>query len=184
MTPTLTIRYAQASDARRLAALAEETFRDTFGSANSAQNMDRHCKASYGHSIQRAEILDARRMTLLCCHGDDPIAYAQLRWSAAPDCVQARRPGEILRLYVDRPWHGKGVAQALMDACIAEMEKRGCDVAWLGVWERNPRAIAFYRKFAFEEVGDHVFALGEDPQRDIVMARPLRSRTSSTPELP
>jgi RimJ/RimL family protein N-acetyltransferase len=45
-------------------------------------------------------------------------------------------------------------------------------VVWLGVWERNPRAIAFYKKFGFLEVGVHVFPLGFDPQRDIVMSRP------------
>jgi ribosomal protein S18 acetylase RimI-like enzyme len=54
------------------------------------------------------------------------------------------------------------------------MERRRSDVAWLGVWERNARAIAFYRKFGFAEVGEHVFLLGKDPQRDVVMARPVR----------
>jgi len=49
----------------------------------------------------------------------------------------------------------------------------GSDVAWLGVWERNPKAIAFYRKFAFQEVGEHVFQLGNDAQRDLVMVRTL-----------
>ena len=91
----------------------------------------------------------------------------------APSCVTARAPGEIQRLYVVKEWHGRGVAQALMDACIGEMKVRGTDIVWLGVWERNPRAIAFYRKFGFTETGDHVFPLGRDPQRDIVMVRPL-----------
>jgi ribosomal protein S18 acetylase RimI-like enzyme len=53
------------------------------------------------------------------------------------------------------------------------MERRGSDVVWLGVWERNPRAIAFYRKFEFREAGEHVFPVGNDPQRDIVLVRPL-----------
>jgi ribosomal protein S18 acetylase RimI-like enzyme len=61
-----------------------------------------------------------------------------------------------------------------MNACIEEMSLHRSDVVWLGVWERNPRAIAFYRKFGFREVGTHVFPLGNDPQRDIVMARPVR----------
>jgi len=42
---------------------------------------------------------------------------------------------------------------------------------WLGVWEHNPRAIAFYRKWGFEAVGEHVFVVGTDPQRDLVMTR-------------
>jgi ribosomal protein S18 acetylase RimI-like enzyme len=53
------------------------------------------------------------------------------------------------------------------------MASHGSDVAWLGVWERNTKAIAFYKKFGFHEVGEHVFPLGTDAQRDIVMARPV-----------
>lgn len=82
-------------------------------------------------------------------------------------------PGEIHRLYVDRDWHGKGLAPALMDACLQALKVHGSDVVWLGVWEHNPRAIAFYRKFGFAEVGDHVFPVGNDPQRDIIMMRSL-----------
>jgi len=49
----------------------------------------------------------------------------------------------------------------------------GADVAWLGVWEQNPRAISFYAKNGFAVVGEHVFVLGKDPQRDLVLAKRL-----------
>ena len=58
-----------------------------------------------------------------------------------------------------------------MNASIDRIRERGSDLVWLGVWERNPRAISFYRKNGFVEVGSHVFRLGNDPQRDIIMAR-------------
>jgi len=173
------IRHARSSDANALAALAEQTFRDTFGGANSAEDMDLHCRTSYGEDIQSAEISNPAMVTLIAEEGAAPVAFAQLRWSAAPACVHAGNPGEIQRLYVAKPWHGKGVAHELMAACIGEMEGRGADVIWLGVWERNPRAVAFYAKFGFVEVGDHVFPLGTDPQRDIIMARPVAKRPSA-----
>jgi diamine N-acetyltransferase len=166
------IRYANPSDAKGLAALAEETFRETFGSQNTAEDMELHCQASYSEAAQSTEISDSRMVTLIVEEAGDFIAFAQLRWSKSPDCVLARNPGEIQRLYVAKPWHGKGVAQRLMTACLQEMEERGFDAVWLGVWERNPRAIAFYKKFGFVEVGSHVFPLGTDPQRDIIMVRP------------
>lgn len=165
------IRYATSADAKALAALAEQTFRDTFAESNSAEDMDLHCRSSYGERIQADEIANPEMATLLCEDAGALIAFAQLRWDEAPACVAAESPGEILRLYVLRDWHGKGVAQSLMRACLEAMKARGSDVVWLGVWERNPRAIAFYEKFGFVEVGEHVFAVGSDPQRDIVMAR-------------
>lgn len=167
------IRKANSTDAEQLSALAEKTFRDTFGSANSPENMDAHCKATYSTPIQLAELSDPARVTLLAEVDGAPVAFAQLRWGRAPGCVRADSPGEIQRLYVARQWHGKGIAQELMAASVEEFRGRAADVIWLGVWERNPRAIAFYKKFGFVAVGEQVFRLADDPQRDIVMARAL-----------
>ena len=167
------IRNAVRSDAARLARFAEEAFRATFGSVNRAEDMALHCRRSYGEALQAAEIADPRRTTLLAEHTGDLIGYAQLRWGEAPACVVALRPGEIQRLYVLADWHGHGVAQELMTASIAEARHRRADAIWLGVWERNPRALAFYRRCGFVEVGDHVFPLGNDPQRDLVMVLAL-----------
>lgn len=168
------IRLATAEDADALAALAERTFRETFGHLNRAGDMDLHCRETYGAGIQAAEIRDPDRVTLLCHEGERLVGYAQLRRSDAPTCVIARRPAEIQRLYVEAGWHGKGAAADLMAALVEHAAAGGADVLWLGVWERNPRAIAFYRKSGFEIVGEHTFLLGSDPQRDLVLARPIR----------
>ena len=167
------IRPAVAADASALAELQEATFRATFGASNSTENMDLHCRLSYGEHIQREELEDPALHILVAEHEGRLAAFAQLRMGHAPGCIAAARPGEIQRLYVAGDWHGKGLAQALMDACTETLQSQDADAVWLGVWEHNPRAIAFYRKCGFTEVGEHVFVLGEDPQRDIVMVRPL-----------
>ncbi len=175
MTTSYTIRRANRSDAKELAQLAEGTFRDTFAATNTVEDLDLHCRTSYTETIQAAEILSSTTITLLCEHECALIGFAQMRWEGVEDCVMGKSPGEVHRLYVLSAWHGKGVAQDLMNACIDEMRARGSDVVWLGVWERNPRAMSFYRKFGFVEVGDHVFKVGSDPQRDIIMERSVIS---------
>ncbi len=172
-----TIRLATLSDAARLAELAERTFRETFGGANTIEDMNLHCKTNYGESLQAAEISNPEIVTLVCEESGNLIAFAQLRYGHAPNCISANRAGEIQRFYVANPWQGKGIAQDLMSACIAQMEQRQVEVVWLGVWEKNPRAISFYKKLGFMEVGEHIFQLGLDLQRDIVMARSVRSTT-------
>lgn len=167
----ITIRAAILSDAKRLAELAETTFRETFAEQNNPQDMQLHCQSSFAESIQAAEIADPEIVTLVAEAEEQLVAYAQLRWRKAPAGVSGQFPGEIQRLYLAKSQHGKGLAQELMLACLAAFESRQTDTVWLGVWEKNPRAIAFYRKFDFREVGAHVFPLGEDPQRDIIMAR-------------
>ena len=165
------IRRADHRDAPALAEIAERTFRQAFGAMNTVEDMDLHCRGHFGEAAQAAEIADASMHTLLCEHEGTLLGFAQLRWSDAPGCVAANAPGEIYRLYVAADWQGRGVADDLMSACLRSMHRHGSDVAWLGVWERNPRAIAFYRRSGFVEVGEQSFRLGTDLQRDLVMAR-------------
>lgn len=165
------IRTAVPSDAGKLAILAERTFRDTFEAGNTAEDMALHCQSSYHEEIQLKEILNPKWITLVCDHNGDLVGYAQLRWEEFPSCVGSEKAGEILCLYIDKTWHGRGVAQQLMQSCLAEFKKAASDIVWLGVWEHNPRAIAFYQKCGFTEVGEHVFQVGSDPQRDIIMMR-------------
>ena len=78
---------------------------------------------------------------------------------------------ELARFYVRRVHHGRGVAQTLMDAVTAHARALGATQLWLGVWERNARAIAFYRKCGFVQCGTQPFLLGSDLQTDWVMRR-------------
>lgn len=177
------IRSARERDAGRLAELAERTFRDAFAAMNDPEDMRLHCAAHYGEKIQAAQILDPSLETLLCEEAGELIGYVQLRWGPAPGDLKAMRPVEILRLYVAEAWHGRGAAQDLMSAALDRAANGGADLVWLGVWERNPRGIAFYRKCGFAEAGDHVFLLGTDPQRDLLMIRAIESAAPTPPPL-
>lgn len=95
--------------------------------------------------------------------------YAQVRPGLPPSCITATRPIELWRFYVARPWQGRGVAQVLMTAAVGAARQRDAAVLWLGVWERNPRAQAFYKKSGFVDVGSQTFTVGTDPQNDRVM---------------
>lgn len=174
-----TIRKAKPGDAERLAKVAERTFREAFGALTADKEMAVHCRASYGEAVQAGEISNPNMITLLAEEEGWLVGFAQLRWGDAPDCISGSSPGEIQRLYVLNEWHGKGVAQDLMNACLEQIETHGSKVVWLGVWEQNPRAISFYRKFGFMEVGDQVFFLGSEAQKDVIMARGAGSGASA-----
>jgi ribosomal protein S18 acetylase RimI-like enzyme len=75
----------------------------------------------------------------------------------------------LVRLYVSQEWLGRAVGHALMKACLDEARSAGHETIWLGVWERNARAQALYHKWDFHTVGEHMFQLGSDEQRDLLM---------------
>src|SRR3954451_22539180 len=157
------IRRAVPGDAEPLADLAARTFRVTFEAFTSPEDMAAHLAGSYSPSLQLAEITSPEITTLLAvCDG--LAAFTQLRNAPPPSCVTATRPVELWRFYVDHAWHGRGVARRLMQAAIDEAASSGATAVWLGVWENNSRAIAFYRKFGFVDVGSHEFLVGSDAQ--------------------
>ena len=169
--PSFHIRAAGTADNTLLAELGAETFFDSFSAENSAENMAAYLAASFSPEIQARELADpATRFLIAEAHGQ-LAGYARLRLGPAPAIVAARRPIEIVRFYARKVWIGQGVGASLMQACLGEAGRLGCDAVWLDVWERNPRAIAFYRKWGFVEVGAQEFRLGDEVQRDLVMAQ-------------
>jgi ribosomal protein S18 acetylase RimI-like enzyme len=173
----VTLRHARPADAGALAHLAEQTFRATFAPDNRPEDMDHYCAEAFSTERQRREIQDPRIATLVVEDGGGAlIAYAQLREDGAPSCVDGDRAIELSRFYVDGAHHGRGLAQSLMEAVLAAARERGAARIWLGVWERNQRAQAFYRKTGFVDVGAHEFQLGADLQTDRVMVRDVAGR--------
>ena len=165
------IRRATPNDAARLSEFAERTFRETFAADNKPADMDVYCLQAFSLATQSAEIADPSIDTILLeDRSGTLVAYAQLRIGPTPTDVKGPGPIELVRFYVDRSHHGSGLAQLLMEEAIATASGRGARTIWLGVWERNFRARAFYRKFGFADVGDHEFHLGQDIQTDLVMA--------------
>lgn len=164
------LRRAVPGDAPSLALLAERTFRDTFDARNSPDNMDLHCARHFSTDIQAGEIADRGLVTTLALEDGRYAGFTQLVLAKAQASVAARRPAELNRLYVGAEWHGLGIGGALMKDALASAKAAGADCLWLGVWEHNPNAMAFYRKFGFEIVGSHAFLLGLERQRDLIMS--------------
>ena len=165
------IRYATASDNKLLAEVGAETFYDSFAADNTPENIAVYLGTSFSPEKQAQELADPTSRFLIAEVEGAPVGYARVKFGQAPAAVAGQSPMEIERFYARKPWIGKGIGARLMRACLREAEQAGCDVVWLGVWERNPRAIAFYRQWGFVEMGTQVFQLGDDPQRDLLMAR-------------
>jgi diamine N-acetyltransferase len=162
---------AVAVDADRLSQFGSRMFEETFAPQNTPEDMRVYLASSFNEARQLGELEDPNTITLLAEDGATLIGYAQLHVGEPPSCVRDRHAIELVRFYVDRALHGRGVAHALMQAALQAASPRSQTV-WLGVWERNPRALAFYAKSGFVDVGQQVFVLGSDRQIDRVLWRP------------
>ena len=104
---------------------------------------------------------------------NDLAGYLHVAPADRPDCVSGDAPVELKRLYVDPSRHRRGLGKQLLDEGVARAKAAGAKTLWLGVWERNFTAQAFYTREGFVRVGDHPFVLGSDVQTDWIMQRAL-----------
>ncbi|MEO6486399.1 MAG: GNAT family N-acetyltransferase [Thermoanaerobaculia bacterium] len=164
----ISTRRATPDDAAALAAFASEAFIDTFAADNSPADMAMYLPSAFGENLQLAEITDPELITVLARDDGVMAAYAQMH--ITDGAVQ------IKRFYVHRNFHGRGLAQLLMKEAETIARDHNAGRLWLGVWERNHRAIAFYTKCGFHDVGSQQFILGTDLQFDRVMEKVVGSR--------
>ena len=169
----VTTRLATPADAALLASFAASAFSDSFAADNSAEDMSSYMADAFGESIQREELSDPRHVVFFAEQHGEVVGYAMLRAGPAPvpASVADADAIEIARLYTVQRLIGTGIGATLMRRCIAAAAERGKRTIWLGVWEHNARAIAFYQRWAFIDVGSQLFTLGRDRQTDRVMAR-------------
>jgi diamine N-acetyltransferase len=174
MQSTTSIRTATAADAEMLTGFARRVFYEAFAPMNSPGNMEAYMSQNFTARKFSAQLADPRVIFLIAEIGAATAAFAKLYDGDVPECVGGPAPVEIERFYVDRQFHGKGLAQTLMQACFDRARLSGHETIYLGVWENNHRAIAFYRKCGFDVVGSHIFQMGDEAQNDLLMERRLQ----------
>lgn len=169
---TFTLRPADAADAAALAELGGRIFWDTFAPDNDLDQLARHIAATFTVERQAAELADSNIHYLIADAEGTAVAFAMIE-ATTPEGIGSGSAVFLHRFYVDRAWHGRGIAQQLLAAAEAHARSLGGERLRLTVWERNHRAIAFYCKTGFVDVGTTPYLLGDDLQTDRVLEKSL-----------
>ncbi len=174
---SIKIRRAELQDAEMLTELCWKTFWDAFhdNPKNAPDDLADYMNSAFNVGQIEGELADENAIFLVAEIKDEAVGYAKLLLDSRESEIIAEKSIELNRLYSKQEFLGKGVGKSLIEKCLEEAEKHNCDTMWLGVWEFNPRAQAFYRKYGFYEVGKHIFQLGLDAQTDLLMQKDLNN---------
>jgi len=170
----LSIRRATPDDGSLIADMGARTFVAAFGADNRLEDMEQYLSLNFSKTHIEAQLSDLSSIFLLAYEDCKAVGYVMLRVSKKPISVTGPKPIELVRLYIEEEVIGKGYGSALLNSCLEEAEKNGHRTIWLGVWQKNLRAIRFYEKWGFTKVGTKEFILGNDLQHDYIMARPVK----------
>jgi diamine N-acetyltransferase len=166
-----TIRQAESKDAELVADLSRDTFYESFAADNSEEDMEIFLSKQFTREGLIAEMDRTDLIFFLVCVEDEVIGYVKLRACKLPD---SNDPSiEIARIYLKKEWIGKGAGKLMMQVSVDHAVQQQMKWLWLGVWEKNPRAIEFYQKWGFVKFGETDFFLGNDKQTDWLMKKQL-----------
>ncbi|THD34019.1 MAG: GNAT family N-acetyltransferase [Flavobacterium johnsoniae] len=161
-------------DIDQLQKIGRQTFFETFAESNTEENMKEYLENSFSTEKLHSELSNTNSEFYFAVEEDTVIGYLKLNFRASQTELKDDKALEIERIYVLKEFHGKKVGQLLYEKAIQIAKETKADYVWLGVWEENHRALAFYKKNGFVEFDKHIFRLGNDEQTDIMMKLQLK----------
>ncbi len=157
------------NDIEQLQIIGRLTFRETFTSGNTDENMQKYLDEGFSIEKLSAEISDENSEFHFAIYDNKVIGYLKLNFGHAQTEFKDPNSVEIERIYVMKEFYGKQVGQILFNIALNIARKSNANYLWLGVWEENPRAINFYKKNGFIAFDKHIFKLVNEEQTDILM---------------
>lgn len=167
------VEQISLNEIEQLQIIGRQTFAETFSSKNSDENMKEYLENGFSTEKLKAELADKNSEFYFAKLDEKIIGYLKVNFGPSQTEMKHENALEIERIYVLKEFHGKKVGQILFEKSIQIARDKNVDYVWLGVWEKNPRAIRFYEKNGFIQFDKHVFKLGDDEQTDIMMKRNL-----------
>jgi ribosomal protein S18 acetylase RimI-like enzyme len=165
----INIKKVTINDMDQLQQIGRQTFYETFSADNTDENMTKYLDEAFSIKKMTAEFSDKNSEFYFAMLDNKVIGYLKLNFGPSQTELKDDKALEIERIYVLKEFHGKHVGQILYNKAIEIARQKNVDYVWLGVWEKNQRAINFYKKNGFVEFDRHIFKLGNDEQTDIMM---------------
>ncbi len=169
MMESIVIRRVTPDELNQLQAIGRQTFYESFAAVNNEDDIAAYITQSFSTESLRTELNDENSVFYFSLAGDDVIGYLKLNFGQSQTELKDDKGLEIQRIYVLREYHGKNVGQLFYEKALQVANSKGVHYIWLGVWEKNARAISFYKKHGFIAFYKHLFKLGNDVQTDIMM---------------
>jgi diamine N-acetyltransferase len=163
------IKKVSSSDIADLQSVSRKTFFETFSEENTESDMKKYLDDSFSIEKLTTELKNPESVFYFAINNNSITGYLKINFGQAQTEMKGQNSIEIERIYVLKEYQGRKVGQLLYDTALMMAKKAKAQYVWLGVWEKNSRALIFYRKNGFTEFDRHIFRLGDDEQTDIMM---------------
>lgn len=171
---TINIKKCTIEDLHKLQEISYETFDDTFKDQNSPENMNTYLERAFNLKQLKKELSDISSQFFFVYYNDEVAGYLKVNINDAQSEEMGNESLEMERIYIKNKFQRHGLGKYLLDKAMEIVIERNKKKIWLGVWEKNENAIAFYKKMGFVHTGSHAFYMGDEEQIDLIMMKTLK----------
>lgn len=171
---TIAIKKCTMEDIVLLQEISIETFNETFKNQNSPESMNAYLERAFNLEQLEKELSNVSSEFYFIYSNEEIAGYLKVNLNNAQSENMGNESLEVERIYIGQRHHKQGLGKYLMNKAIQIAIARDKEKIWLGVWEKNESAIAFYNKMGFVQTGAHSFYMGEEEQIDYIMVKPLK----------
>ncbi|MGE7759754.1 GNAT family N-acetyltransferase [Peribacillus sp. NPDC097895] len=170
---TINIKKCTLEDSRKLQEISYETFNETFKHQNSPENMNTYLEKAFNLKQLEEELSNISSQFFFVYVDNEVAGYLKVNTNDAQSEEMGAESLEIERIYIKKKFQKHGLGRYLLKKAMEIAMERNNKKIWLGVWEKNENAIAFYKKLGFVQTGAHSFYMGDEEQVDFIMAKTL-----------
>jgi len=170
----ITIKRCNHEDLQTLQEISIETFNATFKDQNSPENMTAYLEKAFNVNQLEKELSNTSSEFFFVSVNNEVAGYLKLNTNEAQSEPMGEESLEIERIYIKSEFQKHGLGKILLNRAIEIAREQNKNKIWLGVWEKNDNAIAFYKKLGFLQTGAHSFYMGDEEQMDLIMIKTLQ----------
>ncbi|MFD2656480.1 GNAT family N-acetyltransferase [Gracilibacillus thailandensis] len=169
----INIRQCTFEDLYKLQEISYETFNETFKHQNSPENMNAYLEKAFNVKQLEKELSNVSSQFYFVYFHNEIAGYLKVNTNDAQSEEMDDDSLEIERIYIKSTFQKRGLGKYLLDKAMEIAIEQNKRIVWLGVWEKNEKAIAFYQKMGFVQTGIHSFYMGDEEQTDFIMSKTL-----------
>jgi diamine N-acetyltransferase len=170
---TINIKKCTLEDSRKLQEISYETFNETFKHQNSPENMNAYLERAFNLKQLEKELSNISSQFFFVYFNNEVAGYLKVNTNDAQSEEMGAESLEIERIYIKSKFQKYGLGKYLLNKAMEIAMERNKKKIWLGVWEKNENAVAFYKKMGFVQTGAHSFYMGDEEQMDFIMTKTL-----------
>ena len=171
---TISIKKCTLEDLHSLQKISYETFNETFKNQNSPENMNAYLEKAFNLEQVEKELSNRSSQFFFVFYNQELAGYLKVNTNEAQSEKMGDQSLEVERIYIKNTYQKQGLGKYLLNKAIEIAQEQNKENIWLGVWEKNENAIAFYKKMGFDQIGAHSFYMGDEEQTDFIMSKPLQ----------